>query len=131
MKINYIDRNHLLPRWRYQNHHLFETVLKQSNLVQCQNDGALNFIANVPGFKDLKLPKKPGELCAEAQHSKDEGSKKAYAIVIRMTEASKQTANGYFSDVDISLSQYSGSTIVSPRKGKMRRKRSVVQSKLS
>eukprot|EP00924_Labyrinthula_sp_SR-Ha-C_P001116 snap_masked-scaffold_7-processed-gene-13.35-mRNA-1 protein AED:1.00 eAED:1.00 QI:0/-1/0/0/-1/1/1/0/59 len=40
-----------------------------------------------------------------------------------MTDALKQTASGDFFDVDMSLSQHSGLTILSPRKRKVRKKK--------
>eukprot|EP00924_Labyrinthula_sp_SR-Ha-C_P001337 augustus_masked-scaffold_44-processed-gene-0.0-mRNA-1 protein AED:1.00 eAED:1.00 QI:0/0/0/0/1/1/2/0/494 len=139
LKRKYIDKVNLLPRWRFQEHPLHEVALKELGRATTPEEGVLNFNVKVPGFKDLKVPKKPGvrfsmlktacrDLCEEAQHSTDEGWRKAYATVIKMKDALKQNADGNFSDVDMSLSQHSGSTILSPRKRKMRRKGSVVAS---
>eukprot|EP00924_Labyrinthula_sp_SR-Ha-C_P012717 snap_masked-scaffold_67-processed-gene-0.34-mRNA-1 protein AED:1.00 eAED:1.00 QI:0/-1/0/0/-1/1/1/0/219 len=139
LKRKYIDKVNLLPRWHFQEHPLHEVALKELGRATFPGEGVLNFNVKVPGFKDLKVPKKPGvrfsmlktacrDLCEEAQHSTDEGWRKAYATVIKMKDALKQNADGNFSDVDMSLSQHSGSTILSPRKRKMRRKGSVVAS---
>eukprot|EP00924_Labyrinthula_sp_SR-Ha-C_P011880 snap_masked-scaffold_76-processed-gene-0.16-mRNA-1 protein AED:1.00 eAED:1.00 QI:0/-1/0/0/-1/1/1/0/219 len=139
LKRNYIDKVNLLPRWRFQEYPLHEVALKELGRSTTSEEGVLNFNVKVPGFKDLKVPKKPGvrfsmlktacrDLCEEFQHITDEGWRKAYATVIKMTEVLKQNAYGDFSDVDISLSQHSGSTILSPRKRKMRRKNSIVTS---
>eukprot|EP00924_Labyrinthula_sp_SR-Ha-C_P014246 augustus_masked-scaffold_59-processed-gene-0.12-mRNA-1 protein AED:1.00 eAED:1.00 QI:0/0/0/0/1/1/3/0/374 len=139
LKRKYIDKVNLLPRWRFQEHPLHEFALKKLGRSTTSEEGILNFNVKVPGFEDLKVPKKPGvrfsmlktacrDLCEEAQHSTDEGWRKAYATVIKMTDALKQNADGDFSDVDMSLSQHSGSIILSPRKRKMQRKGSVVAS---
>eukprot|EP00924_Labyrinthula_sp_SR-Ha-C_P011782 snap_masked-scaffold_69-processed-gene-0.14-mRNA-1 protein AED:1.00 eAED:1.00 QI:0/0/0/0/1/1/2/0/657 len=139
LKRKCIDKVNLLPRWRFQEHPLHEVALKELGQATTPEERVLNFNVKVPGFKELKVLKKPGvrfsmlktacrDLCEEAQHSTDEGWRKAYATVIKMTDALKQNADGDFSDVDMSLSQHSGSTILSPRKRKMRRKGTVVAS---
>eukprot|EP00924_Labyrinthula_sp_SR-Ha-C_P015422 snap_masked-scaffold_71-processed-gene-0.49-mRNA-1 protein AED:1.00 eAED:1.00 QI:0/-1/0/0/-1/1/1/0/219 len=136
LKIKYIDKINLLPRWCFQKHPLHEVALRELGRATTAQEGVLNFNVKVPGFKDLKVPKKPGvrfsmlktecrDLCEEARHSTDEGWRKAYATVIKMTDALKQNADGDFSDVDMSLSEHSGSTILSTRKRKMRRKERV------
>eukprot|EP00924_Labyrinthula_sp_SR-Ha-C_P007263 augustus_masked-scaffold_8-processed-gene-13.11-mRNA-1 protein AED:1.00 eAED:1.00 QI:0/0/0/0/1/1/3/0/328 len=89
--------------------------------------------------RDLLVPKKPGvrysmlqsackTLCEETQHSTDEGWRKVSSIVIRKTNALRQNTDESFFDVDTSLSQHSGSTILSPKKRKQRRKGTVVRS---
>eukprot|EP00924_Labyrinthula_sp_SR-Ha-C_P009335 augustus_masked-scaffold_2-processed-gene-20.47-mRNA-1 protein AED:1.00 eAED:1.00 QI:0/0/0/0/1/1/2/0/263 len=119
LKRKYIDKVNLLPRWRFQEHPLHEVALEELGRATTPEEGVLNFNVKVPGFKDLKVPKKPGvrfsmlktacrDLCEEAQHSTDEGWRKAYATVIKMKDTLKQNADGDFSDGDISLSQHSG-----------------------
>eukprot|EP00924_Labyrinthula_sp_SR-Ha-C_P014899 snap_masked-scaffold_9-processed-gene-1.20-mRNA-1 protein AED:1.00 eAED:1.00 QI:0/0/0/0/1/1/3/0/173 len=130
---------HLLPRWRFENHPLFIAALKELRRAESSVDDVLNFDVKVPGFKDLLVPQKPGikysmlqsackTMCEVAPHSTDEGLRKAYATSMQMTDALRKNADGNFSDVDISLSQHSGSPILSPRKRKIRRKEKVERS---
>eukprot|EP00924_Labyrinthula_sp_SR-Ha-C_P008083 snap_masked-scaffold_11-processed-gene-2.2-mRNA-1 protein AED:1.00 eAED:1.00 QI:0/0/0/0/1/1/2/0/432 len=98
LEVQYIQKMHLLPRWRFENHPLFIAAMKVLERAESSEDDALNFNVKVPDFKDLLVPKKTGvrysmlqrackTLCEEAQHSTDEGWRKAYATFIRMTDA--------------------------------------------
>eukprot|EP00924_Labyrinthula_sp_SR-Ha-C_P012223 snap_masked-scaffold_10-processed-gene-0.27-mRNA-1 protein AED:1.00 eAED:1.00 QI:0/0/0/0/1/1/2/0/210 len=130
LKRKYINKISMSPRW---------LALGELGRETTPEEAVLNFNAKVSGFNDLKVPKKPGvrlsmlktacrDLCEEAKHSTDKGWRKAYATVIKKTDALKQNADGDFSDVDMSLSKHSGSTILPLRKRKIRRRDSVVTS---
>eukprot|EP00924_Labyrinthula_sp_SR-Ha-C_P012408 snap_masked-scaffold_10-processed-gene-5.49-mRNA-1 protein AED:1.00 eAED:1.00 QI:0/-1/0/0/-1/1/1/0/350 len=82
LKRKYIDKVNLLPRWRFQEHPLHEVALNELGRATTPEEGVLNFNVKVPGFKGLKVPKKPGvrfsmlktacrNLCKEAEHSTD------------------------------------------------------------
>eukprot|EP00924_Labyrinthula_sp_SR-Ha-C_P014564 augustus_masked-scaffold_34-processed-gene-1.10-mRNA-1 protein AED:1.00 eAED:1.00 QI:0/0/0/0/1/1/2/0/588 len=130
-RIQYMDIDHLPARWRYQEHPLFKQALREMGREVDGPSGCIEFKMKVPPVNAAYIPRKPEAkysklltackaLCEEAKSS-NEGWKKSYAAVLKMTAALRENSDGDFGDLD-EVSEESGIMFESPRKRVKRRK---------
>eukprot|EP00924_Labyrinthula_sp_SR-Ha-C_P002925 augustus_masked-scaffold_13-processed-gene-10.19-mRNA-1 protein AED:1.00 eAED:1.00 QI:0/0/0/0/1/1/2/0/271 len=104
-RIKYMNIDHLPARWRYQEHPLFKQALRELG------DKSMTHVILLAVCKAL---------CEEAKSS-NEGWKKSYAAVLKMTAALRENPDGDFGDLD-KVSEESGFMFELPRKRVKRRK---------
>eukprot|EP00924_Labyrinthula_sp_SR-Ha-C_P001169 augustus_masked-scaffold_7-processed-gene-15.55-mRNA-1 protein AED:1.00 eAED:1.00 QI:0/0/0/0/1/1/2/0/390 len=130
-RTQYMDIDHLPARWRYQEHPLFKQALREMGREVDGPRGCIKFKVRVPPVNAAYIPRKPEAkysklltackaLCEEAKSS-NEGWKKSYAAVLKMTAALRENPDGDFGDLD-EVSEGSGIMFESPRKRIKRRK---------
>eukprot|EP00924_Labyrinthula_sp_SR-Ha-C_P015188 augustus_masked-scaffold_9-processed-gene-10.59-mRNA-1 protein AED:1.00 eAED:1.00 QI:0/0/0/0/1/1/2/0/390 len=130
-RIKYMDIDHLPARWRYQEHPLFKQALREMGREVDDPRGCIEFKVIVPPVNAAYNPRKPEAkysklltackvLCEEAKSS-NEGWKKSYVAVLKMTAALRENPDGDFGDLD-EVSEGSGIMFESPRKRIKRRK---------
>eukprot|EP00924_Labyrinthula_sp_SR-Ha-C_P003551 augustus_masked-scaffold_53-processed-gene-0.5-mRNA-1 protein AED:1.00 eAED:1.00 QI:0/0/0/0/1/1/2/0/258 len=130
-RIQYMDIDHLPARWRYQEHSLFKQALREMGREVDGPRGCIEFKVKVPPVNAAYIPRKPETkysklltackaLCEEVKSS-NEGWKKSYAAVLKMTAALRENPDGNFGDLD-QVSEESGIMFESPRKRVKRRK---------
>eukprot|EP00924_Labyrinthula_sp_SR-Ha-C_P009126 augustus_masked-scaffold_2-processed-gene-13.54-mRNA-1 protein AED:1.00 eAED:1.00 QI:0/0/0/0/1/1/2/0/230 len=109
-RIKYMDIDHLPARWRYQEHPLFKQALREMGREVDGPRGCIEFKVKVPPVNAACIPRKPEAkysklltackaLCEEAKSS-NEGWKKSYAAVLKMTATLRENPDGDFRDLD-------------------------------
>eukprot|EP00924_Labyrinthula_sp_SR-Ha-C_P002592 augustus_masked-scaffold_13-processed-gene-0.11-mRNA-1 protein AED:1.00 eAED:1.00 QI:0/0/0/0/1/1/2/0/377 len=130
-RIKYMCTEHFPERWRYQEHPLFKQALREMGREVDGPRGCIEFKVKVPPVNAAYIPRKPEAkysklltackvLCEEAKSS-NEGWKKSYAAVLKMTAALRENPDGDFGDLD-EVSEECGIMFESPRKRVKRRK---------
>eukprot|EP00924_Labyrinthula_sp_SR-Ha-C_P004946 augustus_masked-scaffold_1-processed-gene-16.14-mRNA-1 protein AED:1.00 eAED:1.00 QI:0/0/0/0/1/1/4/0/604 len=130
-RIQYMCIDHLPEKWRYQDHPLFKQALREMGREVDGPRGCIEFKGRVPPVNAAYFPRKSEAkysklltackaLCEEAKSS-NEGWKKSYAAVLKMTAALMENPDGDFGDLD-QVSEESGIMFESPRKRVKRRK---------
>eukprot|EP00924_Labyrinthula_sp_SR-Ha-C_P002614 augustus_masked-scaffold_13-processed-gene-1.4-mRNA-1 protein AED:1.00 eAED:1.00 QI:0/0/0/0/1/1/2/0/468 len=130
-RIKYMCTEHFPERWRYQEHPLFKQVLREMGREVDGPRGCIEFKVKVPPVNAAYIPRKLEAkysmlltackvLCEKAKSS-NEGWKKSYAAVLKMTAALRENPDGDFGDLD-EVSEECGIMFESPRKRVKRRK---------
>eukprot|EP00924_Labyrinthula_sp_SR-Ha-C_P006921 augustus_masked-scaffold_8-processed-gene-4.50-mRNA-1 protein AED:1.00 eAED:1.00 QI:0/-1/0/0/-1/1/1/0/147 len=123
--------DHFSERWTYQEHPLFKQALREMGREVVGLCGCIEFKVKVPPVYAAYIPRKPKAkysklltackaLCEEAKSS-NEGWKKSYAVVLKMTTVLRENPDGDFGDLDEVLEE-SGIMFESPRNRVKRRK---------
>eukprot|EP00924_Labyrinthula_sp_SR-Ha-C_P013241 augustus_masked-scaffold_45-processed-gene-0.1-mRNA-1 protein AED:1.00 eAED:1.00 QI:0/0/0/0/1/1/2/0/311 len=130
-RIKYMDIDHLTARWRYQEHPLFKQALREMGREVDGPRGCVEFKVKVPPVSAAYIRRKPEakysklpiacKALYEEEKSSNEGWKKSYTAVLKMTAALKENPDGDFGDLD-QVSEESGIMFESPRKRVKRRK---------
>eukprot|EP00924_Labyrinthula_sp_SR-Ha-C_P004989 augustus_masked-scaffold_1-processed-gene-17.54-mRNA-1 protein AED:1.00 eAED:1.00 QI:0/0/0/0/1/1/4/0/573 len=121
----------VVEREGYQEHPLFKQALREMGREVDGSRGCIEFKVKVPpvnaAYIPIKLEAKYSKLltackalCEEAKSS-NEGWKKSYAAVLKMTAALRENPDGDFGNLD-QVSEESGIMFESPRKRVKRRK---------